>query len=77
MSEAALQIELLKIVTFPTGYNFTSESMNGLDNQVLTYHRIVEAFRFGYAKRTVLGDRNFLDITDVRSWSLFETFPCF
>jgi len=35
------------------------------ENDVTTYQRITEAFKYGYGKRTQLGDPNFVDISEV------------
>ena len=41
------------------GYNMTSSARDGTNASVLTYHRIIEAFKFGYAWRSRLGDPAF------------------
>jgi len=47
---------LALILNILKGYNMTSSSRDGVNSSVLAYHRIIEAFKFGYAWRSQLGD---------------------
>ena len=38
------------------GYNFNSDSDSNTEKATLFYHRLVEAFKFAYARRSELGD---------------------
>jgi len=42
-----------------SGYNLKSPFGNDVNSSVLTYHRIIEAFKFSYALRSWLGDPDF------------------
>lgn len=53
------------ILNILDGFNMTSESMSTLHNMTTTVHRMVEAFKYAYARRTELGDPDFIDIKDL------------
>ena len=44
---------------FNVGYKLTSSAFKDKKSSVLTYHRIIEAFKFSYAWRSLLGDPYF------------------
>ena len=57
------------------GYNMTSSARDGTEASVLTYHRIIEAFKFAYARRGRLGDPEFnknININEVNEKTFFQ-----
>ena len=48
------------------GYKMSPSSVASKESEILTYHRIIEAFKFAFGKRTEMGDEDFVDIKEVR-----------
>ncbi len=44
------------------------DTPENLNRTILTYHRIVEAFKHGFALRAQLGDPDFVDVENVRNF---------
>ena len=55
----------LSLFLYSIGYNMKPWDRHGIKNSTLTYHRIVEAFKFAYAYRALLGDQDFANVTEV------------
>ena len=47
------------------GYNFQPEDLNDSTRTASAYHKIIETFRYAYARRALLGDKNFANVTEV------------
>ncbi|XP_068085022.1 scoloptoxin SSD14 isoform X2 [Anabrus simplex] len=53
------------ILNILSGYNFTNKSVADIDSTISTYHRMIEAFKFAFGKRTELGDPSYVNVTDL------------
>lgn len=53
------------ILNILKGYNFNADSISTTNKTILTYHRIVEAFKHAYSARNALGDEEFLDLKEI------------
>jgi len=48
-------------------YGFTPASIADFNATILTYHRMIETFKYAFALRTNLGDKTFVDMTEVNT----------
>ncbi|XP_065092605.1 glutathione hydrolase 1 proenzyme-like isoform X2 [Ochlerotatus camptorhynchus] len=53
------------IVNILKNYNFKPEDLSTVKSTIITYHRIIEAFKHTYGKRSLIGDPRFVDIDDL------------
>ena len=51
--------------TILAGFNFTSVDYSDKSKLAIAYHRIAEAWKFAYAKRSRLGDQHFVPVQQV------------
>lgn len=54
---------LSNILLILDGYHFNASDQDSVDTDTLVQHRTTEAFKFAYAKRTAMGDDQFVDMT--------------
>jgi len=59
---------VVHILNILKGYGFTADDLKDDKRAILTYHRIIEAFKFGYAQKTKSGDPEFLDKEKFAKW---------
>ncbi|XP_015121814.2 glutathione hydrolase 1 proenzyme [Diachasma alloeum] len=45
-------------------FKFTPDSLKGWNNTILTYHRIIETWKFAYSMRSKMGDDLFVDMRE-------------
>ncbi|XP_062536400.1 scoloptoxin SSD14-like isoform X2 [Armigeres subalbatus] len=53
------------IMNILKNFHFQPEHLSNINSTILTYHRIIEAFKHAYGRRTQIGDPKFLDIEDL------------
>lgn len=62
---------LTYILSILDGYNISAMNSDSFEKETLTIHRMVEAFKFAFARRTELADPNFINMTEVKCFDLF------
>jgi len=58
-------VVLQHILQILDGYNLKPEDVKDRAGRALTAHRIMEAFKFAYAKRSALADEDFVDVQEL------------
>lgn len=59
------------ILSILDGYNMSKPT--GIDEEILTVHRMIEALKFAFARRTELGDPKFVNISQVLNLIIIQS----
>jgi gamma-glutamyltranspeptidase/glutathione hydrolase/leukotriene-C4 hydrolase len=59
------KIYIFSILSYLPGYNFTPKDLTTDDATAKAYHKIIETFRYAYARRALLGDKEYANVTQV------------
>jgi gamma-glutamyltranspeptidase/glutathione hydrolase/leukotriene-C4 hydrolase len=46
-------------------YNLSASYIDTIENKAVFYHRLLETFKHAFAKRSYLGDMDFVDVAGV------------
>lgn len=63
---------LTYILNILDGFNFTPDSLTDFNRTTLTYHRMIETFKYAYALRNDMGDKEFVDMEEVSKLCLMR-----
>lgn len=47
------------------GFRFTPQSLSDFNSTIVTYHRMLETYKYAYALRGNMGDKDFVDMTEI------------
>lgn len=53
------------ILNILKGYEFSPASISSINETTRTYHRIIEAYKWAYGKRSLIGDPDFSDLSQL------------
>ncbi|KAG1686700.1 Glutathione hydrolase 1 proenzyme [Nymphon striatum] len=62
------------VLNVMNGYELTTETLQNTDSAILTYHRLIEAFKYGEALVGELGDPKYANITEAQTKLLSKTY---
>ncbi|XP_070572020.1 glutathione hydrolase 1 proenzyme-like isoform X2 [Ptychodera flava] len=65
---------LAMILNMLEGFNFGPLNVSSTEAAAQTYHRVAETFKFAYARRSELGDEDFMDLKKIVNEMISEEF---
>ena len=58
---------IVSVILLLAGFLLNPNDLASPEARIHMYHRTIEAFKFAYAKRSSLGDEDFVDVKEVNN----------